>query len=1015
MVRTNEPVRAARLPQRAQGSPGADRLKGFVALLAILAIVGGVPYVLVRFFGAPWPDKMPSRDMLFSELSIETVLGIIAVVIWLAWLHFVVCLIAEAVAEIRGHGLSPRVPLGGGSQALARRLIGTVVLIAAGAGVSLPVASAATTSGPAAPVSVSQRHGEEQSDTAKFRQTEAASKLMTGTKTTTGVRTNHDHKGQVVKYTEVRPPQGRNYDCLWDIAERYLGEGRRYKEIYDLNKNKLQPDGRRLTNPDLIMPGWQVRLPSDAKGPGVHTVRVSVDDHGTTKTTVMPKTTTTESTARPSVKPSAKTTTESKARTAIGTEKSGTAKSGAGKSGPSRFSEQGIEPGSKVVIGTAKTDPGAKNAKPGQPNVTVEPHGPGAGQPEQGEPAGGGVRVPTAVPVAAHDGGIGLKEAGIFGFGATLLAAGLALALKRRRGWAQGPGPKAAGHRQTEIGLRLASDVPTAQFVDNSLRKLGSDMAQLERTMPKVVAALATDRALTLVLDPYGAQPAPPGPWQAIADGTRWTLRRAYGPSGEVNAPAPYPTLVTVGQNADGATVLIDLDTANGIVAFGGVNNASRDVVGSLAVELATNLWSEGAHISMVGFGDDLSSLSPTRLSYWIRLDDALAEVTRRTDAQVQACQRRNAGSVAEARLSHPDAALWGAEIIFVSAPPSPEEEDQLNRLAADTKRSIAVVVVGDVMNSPWRFVVDEKNQAVCRLLGLEVDAHSVNPEQFANLVALFDAAEADARDKRRSEQDMPAYEFSTTDLSQPAPVEVDLLGPVEVDARGVIDEGRVALSSEIIAFLASQDYGVHPNVLAGAIWPRGISEELRDAALEHTRRWVGVDAMYADESGRWMLNRSIVRVDWDVFRTLAKQATMVDDPRGLLSTALSLVHGPAWSNLPGGRYSWLAASGIERRMAEAVVDAALRLAEASLNHNDGNLARTALQTGLSFAPASEDLWRATLRLASHFGTTADVTNVATQLYTALTKHGAPRGPEPETDALIDELLPGYHRPAQVA
>ncbi|MGW7685978.1 hypothetical protein ACWGID_34855 [Kribbella sp. NPDC054772] len=992
MVRTNEPVRAARLPQRGSGSPGADRLKGFVALLAILAIVGGVPYVLLRFFGTPWPDSIPSRDVLFSELSIQTVLGIIAFFIWVAWLHFVVCLIAEAVAEIKGHGLSPRVPLGGGSQALARRLIGTVVLIAAGAGVSLPVASAVTTSGPAAPTAVTTRHGNEETSASQFRQTEPASKVLAGHgKTTTGVRTNHDHKGQVIKYTEVRPPQGRNYDCLWDIAERYLGEGRRYKEIYDLNKNKLQPDGRRLTNPDLILPGWQVRLPGDAKGPGVHTVRVSIDDH-TTKTPVTPKVEN-----RTVARPSTKTTAEAK------------------PAAPGRFSEKSIERGSSVGIGSAKNDPGAKNVKPGEPGVTVEPHAPGTGQNEHGEPIGGGTQLPDPVPVAVDEGGFSLKDAGIYGFGATLLAAGLAIALKRRRGWAQGPGPKAAGHRQTEVGLRLAADVPTAQFVDNSLRKLGADMTQLQRPMPKVVAALVTDRALTLVLDPYEAQPAPPGPWQAIAEGTRWTLRRAYGPSSEVNAPAPYPTLVTVGQNADGATVLIDLDTANGIVAFGGVGNASRDVVGSLAVELATNLWSEGAHISMVGFGDDLSSLAPTRLSYWVRLDDAMGEVARRTEAQVQACQRRNVGSVAEARMSHPDAALWGAEIIFVSAPPSPEEQDQLNRLAADTKRSIAVVVVGDVLNSPWRFVVDEKNQAVCRLLGLEVDAHSVNPEQFADLVALFDAAETDARDKRRSEQNMPAYEFSATDLSQPAPVEVDLLGPVEVDARGAIDDGRVALSTEIIAFLASQDYGVHPNVLAGAIWPRGISEELRDAALEHTRRWVGVDAMYADESGRWMLNRSVVRVDWDVFRTLAKQASMVDDPRGALSTALSLVHGPAWSNLPGGRYSWLAASGIERRMAEAVVDAALRLAEASLSHNDGNLARTALQTGLSFSPASEELWRATLRLASHFGTTADVTNVATQMYAALTKHGGPRGAESETDALVDELLPGYHRPAQVA
>ncbi|HET6989032.1 MAG TPA: hypothetical protein VFI00_20570 [Kribbella sp.] len=1008
MVRTNEPVRVARLPQRRSSSPGADRLKGFVALLAILAIVGGVPYLLLRYFGTPWPDKMPNTSMLFSELSIETVLGIIAFFIWLAWLHFVICLIAEAVSEIRGHGLSPRIPFGGGSQTLARRLIGTVVLIAAGAGVSLPVASAVTT-GAIAPTSVSVTQGNEQGSTTQFRQTEARSSVLSGnqtnTTTHTGVRTNHDHNGQVIKYTEVKPPQGRNYDCLWDIAERYLGEGRRYKEIYDLNKNKLQPDGRRLTNPDLILPGWQVRLPGDAKGPGVHTVRVSIDDHSNTRLSTGTKVTT-----GTKVSAGTKTTTGVKTTTKVTTGSETKTTPGTG----SRWSEQGAESGSTVTIGNAKSDPGAKNVKPGEPGITASPHGPGTSESEPGDPAAGGTQVPEATPVATDD-GFSLTDAGIYGFGATLLAAGLALALKRRRGWALGPGPKAAGQRQTEVGLRLASDIPTAQFVDNALRKLGADMTQSERPMPKVVAALVTDRALTLVLDPYEAQPAPPGPWQAIAEGTRWTLRRGYAPTGDVNAPAPYPTLVTIGQNADGATVLVDLDTANGIVSFGGVNHPSRDVVGSLAVELATNLWSEGAHISMVGFGDDLSSLAPSRLSYWVRLDDAIAEVGRRTDAQVQACGRRDVSSVAEARMAYPDPVLWGAEIIFVSAPPSPEEQDQLNRLAADHQRSIAVVVVGDVISSPWRFVVDEKNQAVCRLLGLEVDAHSIDPDQFRDLVALFDAAESDSRDKRRAEQDMPAYEFSATDLSVRAPVEVDLLGSVEVDARGTIDDGRITLSTEIIAFLASQDYGVHPNVLAGAIWPRGISEELRDAALDHTRGWVGVDAMYADESGRWMLNRSIVRVDWDVFRTLAKQATMMDDPRGPLSTALSLVHGPAWSNLPAGRYSWLAASGIERRMVESVVDAALRLAEAALNHNDGNLARTALQTGLSFSPASEELWRATLRLASHFGTSADVTNVAGQLYAALAKHGGPRGPEAETDALVDELLPGYHRPAAVA
>src|SRR5882757_6784562 len=158
MVKTSEPVRSARLPKGRSGSGAGERLKGLVSLLAVLAIVGGVPYVLWTFFGTPWPDKMPTRDVLFSALTIETVLGIIAFFIWVAWLHFVICLIAEAVTEVRGHGLSPRIPLGGGSQTLARRLIAGVVLIAGAASVTLPAANAVTTS-LSAPTSVSATHG----------------------------------------------------------------------------------------------------------------------------------------------------------------------------------------------------------------------------------------------------------------------------------------------------------------------------------------------------------------------------------------------------------------------------------------------------------------------------------------------------------------------------------------------------------------------------------------------------------------------------------------------------------------------------------------------------------------------------------------------------------------------------------------------------------------------------------------------------------------------------------------
>lgn len=43
-------------------------------------------------------------------------------------------------------------------------------------------------------------------------------------------------------------------DCLWNIAKKQLGDGSRWKEIYDLNKDKIK-------NPNLIYPNQTLTLP----------------------------------------------------------------------------------------------------------------------------------------------------------------------------------------------------------------------------------------------------------------------------------------------------------------------------------------------------------------------------------------------------------------------------------------------------------------------------------------------------------------------------------------------------------------------------------------------------------------------------------------------------------------------------------------------------------------------------------------------------------------------------------
>ena len=58
----------------------------------------------------------------------------------------------------------------------------------------------------------------------------------------------------------------RSGDCLWSIAQRYLGAGDRYPEIVSLNYGRDMGDGQVFTNPSLIEPGWRLFLPGQPAG-----------------------------------------------------------------------------------------------------------------------------------------------------------------------------------------------------------------------------------------------------------------------------------------------------------------------------------------------------------------------------------------------------------------------------------------------------------------------------------------------------------------------------------------------------------------------------------------------------------------------------------------------------------------------------------------------------------------------------------------------------------------------------
>ena len=150
-----------------------------------------------------------------------------------------------------------QVPFGGGSQLLARHLVAGVLLLAA------PDASAVH-DGPCRAASAFRHSGLRDRGAdwgAHPHGRRAGNQEATVSPTTTAQ-----------KFYEVQPPEGRRHDCLWDIAERTLGDPLRYKEIFELNRDRVQPDGRSLVDADLIHPGWIFTMPADASGPGITVV-----------------------------------------------------------------------------------------------------------------------------------------------------------------------------------------------------------------------------------------------------------------------------------------------------------------------------------------------------------------------------------------------------------------------------------------------------------------------------------------------------------------------------------------------------------------------------------------------------------------------------------------------------------------------------------------------------------------------------------------------------------------------
>jgi hypothetical protein len=73
------------------------------------------------------------------------------------------------------------------------------------------------------------------------------------------------------KYYVVMNSYNGQREFLFEIAQRFLRNGDRWPEIFELNKGRPQPDGLALTKPEVLNPGWILAMPQDAAGKGIET------------------------------------------------------------------------------------------------------------------------------------------------------------------------------------------------------------------------------------------------------------------------------------------------------------------------------------------------------------------------------------------------------------------------------------------------------------------------------------------------------------------------------------------------------------------------------------------------------------------------------------------------------------------------------------------------------------------------------------------------------------------------
>jgi hypothetical protein len=782
-------------------------------------------------------------------------------------------------------------------------------------------------------------------------------------------------------------------DTLWQIAEDELGDPRRYPEIAEANRGDLQPDGRRLAEPDLILPGWVLEIPG------------RVD---------------TGSRPSPDQSPAAGER-EAVAETHAGTEREATAPVASrspsdgtdlDSDGPPEAAIPLPGPTAMAPIDRAVTDLSASTAPPAQTGAAGGPlpldRGSLAPPTSEEEPDGGAppdvtiagtladpdsgaggtdgeaqdIEEPELDPDSAATAGgmaIALPAGGVV---ATLLLAGVGAELMRRRRQFQRhrrPGERmpasGPGAQQVERAARAAGREPGLDLLTRALVQLADEAEASGHAVPDVRSVRVGEQSVVLDLAvPSGPAIAP----FVAADDTRWALSQELLVAELPDRSPALTGLLTLGFTGAEA-VLLNLESV-GTLAVTGPEEATAAVLRGLAADLA--------------FGPS-SALTERLLCL---ADPAVAEAVDAGGIGVERDPARAASALTAAMAtptpSGPASARTASE---VGDPLLIVLSDHTLDVRVPARSGCALITSAPVAGAGATLVVDGSGMAVLLPEREQLAPQHLTPASSRDIVEALgatDLPEADpvqaglweappsasgVIDLResvslsgavgdpgwREEQRLLPLELDTggpaTEGTAAAVPRVLVLGEVLVEnAHGKCESTRIGRLAETAAFVLLNP-GSRPSELQGALWPgRRSNPQTCRQMISRARTWLGrTDAgepylmTFAESEGRLRL-RAEVGSDWADFQRLADLGLADPEDTEHLTAALALVRGRPFGAVASRELPW--ADLHINEMISLIGDVAHALAVRHERSGQRSAARDAALRGLRTESESEVL-----------------------------------------------------------